>query len=376
MGRGYVNAPELTAEKFVTDPFVDAVAARMFRTGDVCCWRPDGELEFLGRLDDQIKLRGFRIEPGEIAAVIREQEGVEQCVVVKREDGGTERLVAYLTCRDAENPPQDLDQALARRLPGYMLPAVFVVLDSMPLTPHGKIDHEALRAPPRPNQTDGIIAPRNETEQCLVAIWENCLGIRPIGIRESFFDLGGDSLTAIQLLGEIEKAFGVALAFATVVQERTVEGLANALLLQQPAILLAPLVPVSPGMTRPPLFCVFGAFFYYELAKHLAPDQPVYSLYLDTEVELVRKGRLTLSERRPQRLEDLAAEYVERIRAIQPNGPYYFAGLSFGGLLAYEIAQQLVAAREKVALLAMFDTALRHSNSSTTYGEGRFSNRL
>ena len=123
---------------------------------------------------------------------------------------------------------------------------------------------------------------------------------------------------------------------------------------------MAPLVPGSSGTTRPPLFCVFGAFFYYQLAKNLAPDQPVYSLYLDTEVELASKGRLSLSETQPQRLEGLAAEYVERIRAIQPSGPYYIAGVSFGGLLAFEIAQQLVAAREKVALLAAFDTALRH----------------
>jgi acyl-coenzyme A synthetase/AMP-(fatty) acid ligase len=232
VGTGYLGKPGLTASSFVPDPFGGRAGARLYRTGDRVRQRPDGSLDFLGRLDHQVKIRGHRIEPGEIQAVLAEQPGVRDCAVVARgADRQGERLVAYVVA-DSQAPPvaAGLREALRRALPEYMVPSAFVVLDALPLTPNGKLDRASLPEPPaaRPDVASSYASPSTPVEQTLTAIWEELLGLEGLGVNDNFFELGGHSLLAMRLLSRINETFAVDLALRQVFDSPTIEGLAMA----------------------------------------------------------------------------------------------------------------------------------------------------
>jgi amino acid adenylation domain-containing protein len=238
VGRGYLNRPELTHERFVADPYSGEPDARMYRTGDLGRWRAHGTIEYLGRNDHQVKLRGLRIELGEIEACLREQPGVREAVVLAREDAaGDQRLVAYVVAHDGQaSEPAVLRDALQRLLPQYMVPAHFVMLDALPLTPNGKLDRRALPAPEGGGASRAeYVAPRTPTEERLVRIWAEVLGVEPIGVLDDFFDLGGHSLRTIEVLSRIRTVCGVELPLRVLFEATTVEQLARQVEQAQPA---------------------------------------------------------------------------------------------------------------------------------------------
>ena len=354
LARGYLNRPELTAEKFVPDPFSSRPGARLYRTGDLARCLPDGNLEFLGRADQQVKVRGFRVELGEIESALRQQAAVQEAVVMAREDvPGEKRLVAYVVAR--EMPPADskLRAFVKQKLPDYMVPSVFVFMKAFPLTPNGKVDRKALPMPQQSRDGCGksFLAPRDPLEQQLAKLWEKIFSVEPIGIRDNFFELGGHSLLAVRLFAQVEKRTGKSLPLATLFQAPTIEQLAAILRQEGWESPWASLVPIKPGGSRPPIYCVHGVggniLEYLDLAKHMEEDQPFYGCRRLTGWQTAHSN-LTVGQ--------MAAHYIEEVRAFQPHGPYYLGGSSFGGLVAYEMAQQLRAAGEAIGMLALFDT--------------------
>jgi acyl carrier protein len=233
LARGYLGRPDLTAEKFIPDPFSVEPGARMYRTGDLARFLPDGRVDFLGRMDHQVKIRGYRIELGEVEAVLNEYPLVKTCVVVAREEAdGDKRIVAYIVAREGEKPGYlELRNFLRARLLEQMVPSAFVLLDEMPLTPNGKINRRALPAPEvlRPEIEERYVAPRNAIEEALVELWQEVLGISPIGVSDNFFDLGGHSLKATRLLSKVRSIFRTQLPLSVVFEATTVEALACAL---------------------------------------------------------------------------------------------------------------------------------------------------
>ena len=260
LGLGYLHRPDLTADRFVPNPFSRDRDAGMYRTGDLARWRPNGEIECLGRTDYQVKIRGYRIELGEVEAALLQQEGVRQAVVVQRDGAAeTKRLVAYIVARGDVSPStSDLRKGLERTLPDYMIPSAFVVLPAFPLMPNCKVDRKALPEPPadRPKFERAYVAPRDAIELRLTAIWEEILGIRPIGVQDNFFELGVDSLIAAQLFARIEKAFGKRLPPAPLFQAPTIERLAEHLRQRKGAGRFTSLVAMQPeGPGRPCFAC-------------------------------------------------------------------------------------------------------------------------
>jgi amino acid adenylation domain-containing protein len=350
LARGYLNRPELTAEKFIPDPFSAAPGARMYKTGDMARYRFDGNIEFLGRADHQVKIRGFRIELGEIEAVLGQHPAVREAVVLAREDApGEKRLVAYVV---ADSMADELRRFLKDKLPEYMVPAVVVLLEAMPVMPNGKIDRRALPAPDRsrPELEKAFVAPRDDLELQLAHIWEEVLGVRPVGMRDNFFELGGHSLLAVRLFALIEKRLGKKLPLTAVFQGATVEHLAGLLRQQATPGPQSSLVPIQPGGSKRPLFLVHPAgghvFPYVHLAQFLGPNQPCYGLQA--------KG-LEDGQDPHTRIEDMAAWYIQALQTVQPTGPYLLGGWSMGGVVAFEMAQQLHAQGQRVALLALLD---------------------
>ena len=352
--KGYLHRDDLTQEKFV---IIDG--QRFYRTGDLGRFSADGNIEFLGRADFQVKLRGIRIELGEIESTLRQAPGVREGVVIARELGSGETgLVAYIVLDRGQSPAiEDIRRFLQAKLPDYMVPAAFVVLEAMPLNPNQKIDRRALPMP-TPENLAGfktVVPPRNDWERQLIEIWENVLGIQPIGIRHNFFDLGGTSLLAVQMLTQIEKLWGKNLPITTLLQAPTIKDLAKVLRSVE-AAKVSDLVALRKGGSKPPLFCIYGILIYQKLVNHLDPEQPVYGVFLQEEVELLKTGKFDQQNSAFLSVPIVAARYLETIRSFQPHGPYYLAGESFGGLVAFEMAQQLQAAGEEVALVALFDS--------------------
>ena len=353
LASGYLNRPELTAEKFVAHPFDTGGAARLYRTGDRARYRPDGTVEFLGRLDHQVKLRGYRIELGEIEAVLREHPGVRDAVVTVREDQpGDQRLVAYIVPEGDDAPPDaKVLAALRSKLPGYMIPAALVPLAVLPLTPNGKVDRRALPPSDGARTTVPAVAPRDLLEVQLVKLWQEVLGVPAVGIEDNFFALGGHSLLAVRLFDAVARRTGRQLPLAALFQAPTVAALAR--ILRQDGW-LSPweaLVPIQPGGKKPPLFCVHqhtGHLFCYQaLGRHLGSDQPVFGL----------SARGVDGQAPPRaHIEEMAAAYVKEIRQLQPDGPYHLAGYCFGGTVAYEMACQLRAQGQRVGLLALIES--------------------
>ncbi len=354
LARGYVNRPELTAEKFISDPFDTDGGGRLYRTGDLVRFGQDGNVMFLGRADEQVKVRGFRIELGEIEEVMKHHPGVRDAVVMARDDGhGDKRIIAYYTSRDTgQDGHQEIRSFLQVRLPDYMVPSAFVALEQFPLTPNGKLDRKALPEPAFERRGPGAEAlrPRDALEMRLALIWEHLLGKDQVGIRDNFFDLGGHSLLAVRLFGEVEKLTGKRLPLATLFQAPTIEQLAAILRSQGWEAPWSSLVAIKPEGNRPPLFCAHAVggnvLTYSILARYLHPEQPLYgiqSVGLDgrqiPETDMVH----------------MASHYVEEIRSLQPHGPYSLGGTCAGGSVALEIAQQLRNQGEQIAFLGMFD---------------------
>ncbi len=358
LARGYFQRDELTAEKFVSDPFSSLPDARIYRTGDLARYRADGNVEFLGRLDHQVKIRGFRIELGEIEAVLEQHPDVSLAVVIAREDTpGDKRLIAYVVPEAAAEPNSaELRQHVARQLPDYMTPSAFVHMEKLPLTPNGKVDRKALPAPTISDfeAPTAYIAPRDETERKLVQLWEEVLGVRPISITANFFDLGGRSLLAARMFTRMSRIFGKELPLSILFRSPTVEQLANELRPLGGDAEYPTLVTIQAKGSRPPFFCVHGGagstLFLHRLSRVMGPDQPFYGIEPEG-LDGKKFQRLTV--------EQMATHYLSEIRKVQPQGPYYLGGYCFGGLVAFEMAQQLLQQGERPALVALFSAELR-----------------
>jgi amino acid adenylation domain-containing protein len=387
---GYAGRPDLTAQRFIAHPFSSQPGARLYKTGDLARWLPDGNVEFLGRLDHQVKIRGFRIELGEIETCLSQHPGIDQCVVVAREDEpGDRRLVAYLVGADpyAALGTADLRAFLKQKLPDYMVPSAFVLLERLPLNASGKIDRKALSPPERTRAqvSQEYVAPRTPTEEVVAGIWADVLKVKEVGVHDNFFELGGHSLLAMQLIARMEKALRAKVPLAALFQLHTVAQIA-ALIEEQKdhpgredraVSALSPSAP--PGLdpeiyrqllaytagwkgwrvhpesllfglncagTRQPLYwCLQGFAELDQLAKHLGEEQPVYGM---------RSGHLVMQYTH-ENVEALAGHYVDEIVRVNPQGPYLLGGNCQAGTIALSMARRLQSAGKEVTLLTILE---------------------
>ncbi len=354
---GYYNNPELTEKVFVKNPFSNTPDEVIYKTGDLARVLNDGTFQLRGRKDNQVKIRGIRVELGEIENHLRHHPIVKSAVIDVRKDAtGNQRLVAYLVAESAKARQLSATQwraFLKQKLPDYSIPSDFVVLDALPLLPNGKVNRRALPAPDfnRAETCENFVAPSDNLEFQLREIWERVLAVRPISVRDNFFDLGGHSILAAQLFAEIEKKFAKNLPLATLFEAPTIEQLANILHSKGWVAPWRNLVAIQTGGTKPPLFCIHAVggnvLSYLPIASYLGKEQPVYGL---------QARGLDGIQAPHTKLEEMAADYIKEMRTVQANGPYFLLGHSFGGSLAFEIAQQLVRAGQKIALLAMLDS--------------------
>ncbi|HEX6747477.1 MAG TPA: amino acid adenylation domain-containing protein [Longimicrobium sp.] len=384
VGRGYQHRPALTAERFVPDPFADHPGARMYRTGDRARWtevrkcesakvrKHDGEdaaspsaettlapshsrtfaLEYLGRYDFQVKIRGLRVELGEIEAALAADPSVREAVVAARGEGEDARLVAWVVPADGDGISADvLRERLGRALPPYMVPGAFVEMDALPLTPSGKVDRKSLPDPDMRARPDAFVAPWTATEIELADVWREVLGVERVGAADDFFALGGHSLLAVKLASRIRQRFGRELPLAELFRSRTLRALAAALERDGGGAPASPLVALLAGGTRTPIFCVHPAggtvFRYADLSRHLGPSQPFYGL----QAQGVNDDAEPLAT-----VDEMAERYLDAIRDAFPRGPYVLAGWSAGGVIAYEMARRLGEMGEAVPLVVLLDT--------------------
>ncbi|MBP5974477.1 amino acid adenylation domain-containing protein [Brasilonema sp. CT11] len=353
LARGYLNANELNAEKFIPNPFSDKSETLLYKTGDLACYKSDGNVKFLGRIDNQVKIRGFRIELGEIEAVLTKHPAVREVVVIDREmSAGDKRLIAYIVPDWNQTPTSvELRDFLQKQLPNYMVPTNFVILKEMPLTPNGKINRRALPEPEQSlSQHDRFVPPRDRLELELTQIWSEVLNVNPVGVVNNFFDLGGHSLLAISLMARIQQKFGQILPLTTLFQGATVEQQAVLLRQQSDMHPWSALVTIQPKGSKPPLFFIHpgggSVFNYLKLAQYLSTKRPLYGL----EANGFESGQEPHSQ-----VEEMATHYIKAIQTVQPNGPYLLAGWCLGGAIAFEMAQQLRVQGQRTSLLAMID---------------------
>jgi amino acid adenylation domain-containing protein len=370
LARGYLNRPELTAQRFITNPFSHDPHKKLYKTGDMARYLPDGRLVFLGRADYQVKIRGHRVEPGEIEQVLRTHPTVHDAVVLAKADHhGEKRLVAYaVPCEGQSLAERTLHEYIAEQVPSYMVPGLFVLMEKFPINTNGKVDRKAL---PEPQTTltqdtatlNAALEARTTLtpqQQQLLRLWEELLDVRPIGLHDNFFYLGGHSLLAARLLTRIHQECGQQVAYATLFAGPTIAQLAASM---DPQVTALPLnqqnepqnraaihtiQPPQSGSNLQPFFYLHGdwtgkAFYCYTLAQACGPEQPFYVL---------EPFKFTGMEQLPT-LQQIAAEHIAALRSVQPHGPYLLGGFCNGGLLAYEMAQQLHAAGEQIDLLAL-----------------------
>lgn len=349
---GYWGRTDLTRTAFAHDP--DGSGLRLYRSGDLGRWGRDGLLEHLGRKDFRVKIRGFTVEPAEIETALLALGTIREAAVTARQGrDGEQFLVAYLAPGGGPLPSAaELRELLRHRLPDYMVPAEFVVLDALPLNPNGKVDRAALPMPDPGRQEPGrsLQGPRSEVERRLAVLWAEVLELDAVGVTDNFFDLGGHSLRAFQLFAGIEREFGKRLSPSVLLGAPTIELLApviEELLRGEASPAAVNLVPIRPAGSRPPLFCIApiadNALWYRELASFIDPEHPVFCIDSSDDV-------LAMT------MQEMAARCIELMRSVSPCGPYCLAGYSSGGVAAFETTRQLHAAGLPVALLAMLDT--------------------
>ncbi len=364
---GYHGMPELTAEKFRETPY-----GRLYRTGDLARWLPDGTIDYLGRKDQQVKLRGFRIEPGEIESALQQHPQIRHAAVVVHSAAGTaQSLIAYLVADSGVREEAGaLREFLGQRVPAYMIPSAFIWMDALPLTANGKLDTRKLRSPDAtaPASADAV-PPRNERERDIAAIWERALGRSVASVFDDFFTLGGHSLLALRVLGEIRAKFGIEIPARRLFETPTIAGLADYLSARTAAD--APpaekfLVSVQKGdPALRPLFLVPGGWggeieflVYGELSRQIDPARPIWGLKA--------RGAGTGDAPHPS-VAEMAADYLREVRRVQPRGPYFLAGECVGGICAHEMACQLEEAGEHVALLVLLDTVVPTEDHLNNY---------
>ena len=364
---GYLNAPELTATRFVSST-VDSTA-KMYRTGDVGRLTEDGLFEFHGRLDEQVKVRGVRVEPAEVDQAIRSLPGVKDAAVVARDAGRGTELVAFVVGRTPEPlDTQQIKDALARVLPAAFVPSEFRLLEELPLRSSGKVNRRALAliAASSSGNRREIERPSGDLETWIFGVFSRILVREDIDVNDGFYDVGGHSLLAVRLLAELNRVVRRPLPLAAVLSVTSIRALAR-LIDEDAGVDLPPVIPLNGrakaltssntastvrGNDVVPLFCVCGVHLYANLARAMDPDRPVYGVYLPLEETLAAGKRVRLD------IASLASSYISAVKAIRPNGPYVIGGVSFGGLLAYEMAQQLSRVGADVELLVLLDTIL------------------
>ena len=352
VSRGYLNRDELTAKRFVQNPYNSQEC--IYRSGDLGKLLPNGEMIHLGRMDHQVKIRGFRVELGEIQNHLLKLANVSEAVVVAKKLRSDDlEIVAYIVPTNPGITVTELRNYLAETLPYFMVPSAFVILEKMPITSNGKVDHHALPAPDMSSFSKGrnFVSPRDFLEMQLVKIWEEILQAHPVGVQDNFFEVGGNSLLAVRLMAQIQDQFAKNLPLSTLFQGATIEELASILRQQGEIQQWSSLVGIQTKGSKPPFFCVHpiggNVLCYADLAHHLGNEQPFYGL----------QARGITGKQKPRiSIEDMATDYLESIRSVQPQGPYYLGGWSFGGLVAFEMAQQFQSLGEQVALLALIDT--------------------
>ncbi len=358
LARGYLNRPDLNAEKFILNPFKEEPGALLYKTGDLCRYLPDGNIEFLGRIDHQIKVRGFRIEPQEIEAVLGQHTDVRETVVTVREDQPGDRyLVAYIVPeRESAMITHELRLFLKEKLPDYMIPSVFVTLDLLPLTPNGKVDRRALPSPDseQPEMAETYVEPCTPNETVIAGIWCEVLRLKNVGIHDNFFSLGGHSLLATQVMSRLQKIKRENLPLALLFQYPTVAGLAERLGRESDGEHEASqefytLFPIQTSGTRPPFFWFHSGLIRDFLPGFVGQDQPLYALMLQG-----------FDGKRVQynTTEEIVDHYLREIRAVQPSGPYFLGGFCWGARFAFEVANTLIRHGQNVALLFLVEPGL------------------
>ena len=349
VARGYLDRPDLTNERFVVDP--DDPALRLYRTGDLAQRLPDGDIELLGRIDNQVKLRGHRIELGEIEAALEGHPAITRAVVTTRQFGaGDTRLVAYYT-HDGDPGPTKLREHLQTTLPKYMVPSAYVALAEFPLTPNNKVDRNAL---PMPSVGSGEAAgdpPRPGIESKIASIWRSVLGVKRIDRDDDFFDLGGHSLLAIRVFAQLEELTGRTFPLSSLFKASTVCGFAELLQRDGWRTEWTSMVPVHPDGHLRPYFVVapflITALSFASLARHLGADRPLY-VFQPQGMESDAPAHATVAE--------MAAHYISEMKQVQPRGPYAIGGHCAGNWVAFEMARQLQAAGDELALLVFIDS--------------------
>lgn len=352
VARGYLNSAGLTAARFLPDPF-DGAGGRIYRTGDLAKWRQDGQLDFLGRVDDQVKVRGYRVEPREIEVALLQQPAVEQAVVLAYEDSTrNKQLVAYIVPRAGERLEKNqLRDALGTKLPDYMIPASFVALPSLPLTPTGKINRKRLPKPEPEMSQAAAIEPRDSTEMQIRSLYEQILEKQNIGISDNFFSLGGHSLSAVALAARLSKLYRSNVPVQTVFERPTVLAMAEFMRQNIASVPPVSLVPIQPHGGKCPFFAVHPSggtvHCYITLSQYLGSDQPFYAF---------QSRWLDGSQAPLTSVKDMVDLYVDELLAAHPRGPFQLGGWSLGGLLAYEMAHDLARLGKEVRLVALFDS--------------------
>ncbi len=358
LARGYIKNSELTDQKFVPNPYI--VNERMYKTGDLGRWLPDGNIEYLGRTDHQIKIRGYRVELGEIEAVLSTSPQVKDAVVIVREtSGGNQELLAYIVAeKQKENRSNKIDVSSLRsflmvKLPDHMIPASFIFIESFPLTTSGKVDRKSLPEPEvLQSETIGsMIQPRNPLEFQMAQLWEEILQKTSLSVTDNFFEIGGHSLLAVRLMAKVEKVFGKRIPLTALFQEGTIEHLTSLVMSGTEQQHFSPLVELQKQGDKTPFYCVHPAggnvLCFFEMGKIIGKTRPVYGLQskgVDGEEEPL------------DRVETMASYYIDELLKVQPEGPYCLGGYSFGVHVAFEMARQLVDQGKEIGTLAILDT--------------------